>query len=289
MTGFGHSETTIDGRRFSVELRAVNHRYLDLRVRLPSELAEHAAAAESIAKARLGRGRVEVTGRLDAIGGTAAPALDFERARGAFAALVRLRDELAPGESVPLALLATVPDLFEAHPRLDGDEATRAVSDAITAACGDLDEMRLKEGAALSADFAARLSTIRGHLDAVEAQGDELVAAHRDRLRERVDKLLGESGQSLEPGRLEQEIAILADRSDVTEELTRLKSHLDQFAILAGADEGQVGRKLDFLVQEMNREVNTIGSKCADADVAHTVVAMKAEIERVREQIQNVL
>jgi uncharacterized protein (TIGR00255 family) len=288
MTGFGRGETSAHGRRFTVELRAVNHRYLDVRVRLPGELAEHTPAAEAIAKSALSRGRVEINGRLDAGSRGPSPVLDAERARAAFAALVSLRDELAPGEPVPLGLLSSVPDLFKSAPTLGSEEAKGLVTQAVRAACDDLDAMRLREGAALGVDFAARLGSMREHIDSVHGRMDNLVAVHRDRLRERIEKLL-DGAAALDPGRLEQEIAILADKSDITEELTRLQSHFDQFATLAGADEAQVGRKLDFLVQEMNREVNTIGSKSADAELAHTVVAMKAEIERIREQVQNVL
>lgn len=289
MTGFGRGESSIGGRRFTIELRAVNHRYLDLRVRLPAELSEQLPAAEALAKARLGRGRVEITGRLAGGGAGAPPSLDAERARVAFAALVSLRDELAPEEPVPLSLLGSVPDLFESAAPIDAEEGARVVRETVRAACDDLDAMRVREGSALLVDFDARLATIREQVQAIGSRGDALVAAHRERLRERIEKLLESTAANLDPGRLEQEVAILADRSDVTEELTRLESHFDQFTALAGAEEPQVGRKLDFLVQEMNREVNTIGSKSADAELAHTVVSLKAEIERIREQIQNVL
>jgi uncharacterized protein (TIGR00255 family) len=296
MTGFGQAEVTLGGRRFRVELRTVNHRYLDTRIRLPPELMEHAPLADAILKRRIGRGRVEMTARLGATESGSGLTLDVERARDALSALVSLRDELAPSEPVPLTLLGAVPDLF-APPSVPGrEDAKRVISESVAAACEDLDAMRVNEGAALMTDFEARLDNVRGHVDAIEEVSDELVEAQRRRLQERLDQLLKDSGTSLDPGRLEQEVAILADKSDVTEELTRLRSHLDQFRTSMKDDatgEGeamtQVGRKLDFLVQEMNREVNTIGSKCSDAGVAHTVVAMKAELERIREQVQNVV
>jgi uncharacterized protein (TIGR00255 family) len=288
MTGFGRSEVTVDGRRLLVELRAVNHRYLDVRVRLPSELVEHTPAAEAVAKARIGRGRVEINARLETGDVAFVPVLDVDRARAAFVALTNLRDELAPKEPVPLSLLATVPDLFRMRPNVDRQAGDAAVRRAVEAACTDLDDMRLREGKALAADFAQRIETLRAQVDAIAADAESTVNAQRERLRERVNKLLSED-HGLDPRRLEQEIAILADKGDVTEELTRLRSHLDQFGVLAAEVDTQVGRKLDFLVQELNREVNTIGSKCADAALSHVVVAMKAEIERIREQVQNVV
>ncbi|RLB50243.1 MAG: YicC family protein [Deltaproteobacteria bacterium] len=288
MTGFGRGEGSIDGSRLTVELRAVNHRYLDVRVRLPYELSDQISAAEAVAKGCLSRGRVEITGRLSA-GGNAGPLLDVERARAAFTQLQQLRDDLAPDEAVPLSLLSSVPDLFGAATAFDGDAAARAVKEAVEAACADLDAMRVREGAALARDFDTRLTDLKGRVNLIDQRADSLVAERHERLRERVQKLLGPGGAPLDPTRLEQEVALLADRSDVMEELTRLRSHFDQFEQLTGAEEPQIGRKLDFLVQEMNREVNTIGSKSADADLTHTVVSMKAEIERIREQVQNVL
>ncbi len=295
MTGFGQAEASLGGRRLRVELRTVNHRYVDVRVRLPSELAEHTPAAEALLKSRIGRGRVEMTARLESAGAAGGLTLDVERARAALAAIVALRDELAPSEPVPLSLLSSVPDLFTPATIGKGEDARRIVAETLGSAIDDLDSMREREGEALAADFETRLGIVRAQVGSIAEVRESLVQAQRDRLKQRVSELLEDSGTSLDPGRLEQEVAFLADKSDVSEELTRLESHLDQFASLmategsAGKAMPQVGRKLDFLVQEMNREVNTIGSKCSDAGVAHTVVALKAEIERIREQVQNVV
>ncbi len=285
MTGFGIGEAEAPAGRLVVEVRAVNHRFLDVRVRAPRELGDLIAFAEQIARERLTRGRVEVGIRVEGSSPTAV-ALDGERARAAFGALSALRDELAPGSDVPLSLLATVPDLFTAAIDRERDSMRLACKTAFDRAVNALEQMRADEGAVLTKDLAARLDAVRVAAGAIAARGPLVVEHYQKRLRARVARLAGPD-VPLEPGRLEQEIAILADRSDVTEELTRLASHCAQFDGLIGGKE-PCGRRLDFLLQEMVREVNTVGSKAQDAEVAHLVVEVKSELERMREQVQNV-
>ncbi len=288
MTGYGTGEATLGKGRLVVEARAVNGRFLDARVRMPPELADQASAAEEVVRARLERGRVEVTGRLegDPLGG---PTLDRVRARAAFAELCALRDELRPDEPVPLSLLATVPDLFSAAAAPRPEQSRAAVVEATRGACEALSKMRVREGAALEADLCTRLARVRDTLEQLVERVPDLLAAHHTRLRERVERLLADTDVKLDPGRLEHEIALFADRSDVAEETTRLASHCDQFAELIASEEPAVGRRLDFLLQEMGREVNTIGSKSSDVETARRVIDLKAELERMREQVQNVL
>lgn len=286
MTGFGLGEAPLDGGKLAVEIRGVNHRFLDVRVRAQRELAELTSFVEQVARDRLTRGRYEIALRFDGAG-LGVPVLDRERARAAFRALCELRDELAPGTDVPLALLGAIPDLFVSRADREIDrvrEATRAAFDAAVAA---LDAMRAREGDALREDLTRRLDRVRRLAHDIEQRAPEVVEAHRKRLRERAERLRTATDIEVDTPRLEQEIALFAERSDICEELTRLASHCAQFAALLATDEA-IGRRLDFLLQEMAREANTVGAKSPDAQIAHAVIEVKAEIERMREQVQNV-
>jgi uncharacterized protein (TIGR00255 family) len=288
MTGFGLGEAPLSpgSGKLAVEIRGVNHRFLDVRVRAPRELADLGSLLEQLAREKLTRGRYEIAMRAEGVV-LGAPVLDRERARAAYKALCELRDEVAPGSEVPLTLLGSMPDLFV--PAVDREierlrEATRAAFDA---AVVSLDAMRVREGGALHDDLARRLESVRRLSQGVEKRAPEVVEAHRRRLRERADRLRAQTEIEVDGARLEQELALFAERSDVCEELTRLQSHCAQFIALLACEEA-VGRRLDFLLQEMAREANTVGAKSPDAHIAHAIVELKAEIERMREQVQNV-
>ena len=286
MTGFGVGEAPLGDGRVMVELRALNHRFLDVRVRLPEELLDQSFFIEQLARESLARGRFDVGVRLE---GAALPPPRFsvERARALYRGLAQLRDELAPGTELPVTALTGMPDLVTTPTTADSEGARASLKAAFDAALLKLDEMRRQEGDALKRELNARLESARKIRITISSRGGEMLEGYRTRLRERLDRLLSESGVQVDAARLEAEIVILADRSDVTEELVRLDSHFDQFARLLSAD-GPVGRRLDFLLQEIGRESNTIGAKSQDAPIAHLVVEMKAELERIREQVQNV-
>jgi uncharacterized protein (TIGR00255 family) len=288
MTGFGVGDVALPEGRVIAEIRSVNQRFLDVRARLPRELSDLSLFAEQVARERLRRGRVELLVHTE--GAVLSPcSLDKARARAAFRALAELRDELAPGAEVPLSLLAVVPDLFTPPA---GDELSalrRSVKLAVERAIEAMDAMCRREADVLAADLRARVQILRDLLTEVTSLADTSREAMRRRLRERAERLLAELELALEPPRIEAELALLADRSDVTEELTRLGSHLDQFGAVVADDRGEpVGRRLDFLLQEMLREANTLGAKAQDAALAHRVVAIKVELERLREQVQNI-
>lgn len=288
MTGQGVGEASRDGVRVVVEVRSVNHRFLDLRVRTSPELVDHTGALEDAVRKQLGRGRIDIGARVESSTPSGAT-LDEERARAAVAQLRRLRDELAPSDPVPLSLLASVPGLFVVR-GIDPDMLRALALEAAERAGVAVIAMRAQEGAALERDFLERLSLLRVHIDAIEVEAPRVVEAARRRLRERVAKALGEvEAQRLEPSRLEQEIVLLADRSDIAEELTRFRSHLDQFRRALASDVEGLGKRLEFLLQELGRETNTLGQKSSDAEIARRVVDMKTELERLREQVQNVL
>ncbi len=286
MTGYGAGEAALGRGAIAIEARTVNYRSLEVRVHVPPELADAALAIEQAARARLGRGRCEIVVR--ASGAWAgAPRLDVERARAAFADLARLRDELAPGEPLPFGLLASVPELF-ARPAGGNDTAARAALErALGAALDALDAARVREGLALSAELGGLAAKLKERLEAIDARRGEAARALAGRVRERVRALSAEAGYAPEGGRLELELALAAERGDLTEEVARLRIHLAGFVELLGRA-GPVGRELDFLLQEMLREMNTLGSKCQDAELARSAVGAKAEIERLREQVQNV-
>jgi uncharacterized protein (TIGR00255 family) len=286
MTGFGVGDAPLGDGRVVVELRALNHRFLDVRVRLPEELLDQNFFIEQLARESLARGRFDIGVRLE---GAALPPPRFsvERARALYRGLAQLRDELAPGTELPVTALTGMPDLVTNPTTADSEGARTALKAAFEAALVRLDEMRRQEGDALLRELSTRLASARKLRATISLRGPEMLDGYRSRLRERLDRLLSESGVQVDAGRLEAEIVILADRSDVTEELVRLDSHFDQFTRLLNAD-GPVGRRLDFLLQEIGRESNTIGAKSQDAPIAHLVVEMKAELERIREQVQNV-
>lgn len=285
MTGFGTGNAPLGDGRVIVEARSVNHRFLDVRVRLPQEMVDQSLFLEQRARKRLSRGRFEITVRYE--GPAPAARLDFDRARALYRELERLRDELSPGSVIPFATLLGIPALYSAHAAFEPTAVQAALGAALDAAASGLDAMRELEGAALEAELRGRLAACRRLHGLVQRRLPEAVSTYEGRLRARISRLTSDTGVALEPGRLEAEVALLVDRTDVAEELMRLESHYRQLEGLLSETEPS-GRRLDFLLQEMARESNTIGSKSQDAQLSHAVVELKSEIERMREQVQNV-
>ncbi len=286
MTGFATGQAPLGAGLVTLEVRALNHRFLDVRVRLPNELSDQTFFLEQRARTALARGRYDIGVRLE---GPALPPPDFDldRARSAYQALTRLRDELAPGAEVPITAIAALPDVMNPSSNADPEVVRQSLQAALESACANLDRMRHTEGLALRRELLGRLDEARRCCDRIAERSGEVVQLHRTRLRERLARLLDDVGVPLDKGRLETELALMADRSDVTEELVRMRSHFDQLEELLDID-APVGRRLDFLLQEIGRETNTTGAKSQDAPLAHLVVDLKAEIERMREQVQNV-
>ena len=285
MTGYGVGRAPLGDGHAVVEVRSVNHRYLDVRVKAPPELTEAGAKIEAAARQQLGRGRYDVALRLEGAALGAAE-LNLPRARRVMRMLRELRDEVAPDADVPLTLLGQVPEVFEA-PTADRTKAETAAVGAFGDALRHLDEMRNREGGTLELDLAQHLERVRQLGDRLSAAAPVAVKNAATRLKSRVTSLLASAHATLDDGRLATEIAVLADRSDIDEELVRLTSHIEQFALIANEQQPS-GRRLDFLLQEMTREANTVGAKCQDAAMAHMVVELKAELEKMREQVQNV-
>jgi uncharacterized protein (TIGR00255 family) len=288
MTGFGTGQAPTAGSLISVELRSVNHRFLDLRMNLPAELAAIALDAEQWLRSKLKRGRVDATCRIQS--SRSAAGIDRARARAAFLALRELRDELAPGTELPLGVLAAIPDLFRPPAVAERDELFATFAAAADMAVVALHQMRAIEGIALARHIRTELTNARNSCAVITREGPLGVEAHRERLRERISRLLAGvvvGDAAIDAGRLEVEVVVAADRCDVSEELARLACHFDQLDELLGIDDA-VGKKLDFLLQEMVREANTIGSKSQSVAIAREVVELRTAIDRMREQAQNI-
>ncbi|MDH5526156.1 MAG: YicC family protein [Nitrospirota bacterium] len=281
MTGFGAAE---EGA-LAVEIRTVNHRYLDPHLRLPRECAIFEPEVRALVARHLRRGRVELSARLGGIGSNGIFRVDREQAEKYLDAVRHLHMEGSP-HTVDLAALLALPGVLVPEVLQQDPEVLKPMLlGAVERACVQLSAMRREEGAALEAELRERLAAITQATARLRERAPQSAQAAGQRLRERVAGLAGEVG--VDAIRIAQEAAILAERADVTEELIRLASHLEQFATALDSDE-PAGRTLDFLLVEMNREANTTGAKCQDAEMSREVVFVKGEIEKLREQVQNV-
>jgi uncharacterized protein (TIGR00255 family) len=288
MTGYGRKETSGAGSHFTIEVRSVNNRYIDIQVKAPRGLAVLEQHIRKRVQDRFSRGRFDVyitrNGEKESVGRLV---VNETLAGQYIAALSDLRARFGLGGEVDLSLLARFQDLFAlTEVKEDVEAAWQVLAEGLAQALSELDDMRAEEGRALARDISGRLETIDRLLVAIHGLAPASVEAARKRMSDALTKLLHEQP---DPVRLAQEIAILAERTDVTEELTRLESHMVQFrALLADSSGEAVGRKLDFLLQEMGRETNTIASKAMDAQISLNVVNIKAELEKIREQVQNI-
>ncbi len=289
MTGYGHGSAEAPGFRARAEVRCVNNRFADLRLRLPAELLPREAELRARVLARVRRGRIEMDVRIEGDRASSPLVLNRPLARAVLEAARALREELGAKGEAAVSDLLQVPGMLLASPGESGlgEKEIGAVERAVDAALLALDAERRREGEVLRADLVARARTMEALVAEIAERAAGVPAAARRKLTERLRVLT--EGAALDPGRLEQEAAFLADRADVTEELVRLRGHLAQTAALLEAGDGEpVGKRLDFLLQEVHREANTIHAKSADVEVSRLVLALKAEAEKVREQVQNV-
>jgi uncharacterized protein (TIGR00255 family) len=284
MTGFGAADGDVAGGRLRLEIRSVNHRHLSVQLKVPGQLADAEGAIRERLRSHFERGHVTISGRwLEEPSQADAVSVDVARARALVGALRTLGRSLKLAGRVDLATVARLPDVVRvARPEVAPDGA--AVLDLLDRAARACVAAREREGVALCADLEARLSTLAELARQIAAAAPERVVRERDRLAAAVRELAG--GVAVDQGRLSQEIAYLADRLDITEELVRLESHLAAMRE-ALTDRGAAGRRLGFLLQELGREVNTVGSKANDAAIAATVITMKTELEKLREQVEN--
>jgi len=287
MTGYGRSVETRNGREFTVEVRSVNNRYLDCAVRLPRLVAFGEDAVKQAVKNTISRGKVDVYVSVRSEGGEQGTVtLNTALAEGYLAAMRQMAETFGLENDVKVSDLSRLPEVFTVDkPEVD-EEALLADLMAVTnEALAGYDAMRTTEGAALDHDLRSRGARILELVGQVEKQSPKTVSDYRARLEAKLREVLANT--AIDESRILTEAAIFADKVAVDEETVRLRSHLNQMNAMLDAG-GAVGRKLDFLLQEMNREANTIGSKCTDVAVARIVVDIKAELEKIREQVQNV-
>ncbi len=288
MTAYGRARAATAGREIAVEMRAVNNRYLDIAVKLPRALAPLEERVRRAVAERVTRGKVDVLVTLSVSVSEDAPlTLDVGAARSYLAALRQLRDSFDLPDDITVMRVAQNRDLFRAASAAEDEERDwEELSPVLTEALSAFLFAREREGEALSRDLLSKKDEFAGMVGQIEARAEEYTARYRARLEARLKAVLEERGVAADPARVLTECAIFADASAVDEELVRLRAHISSFEKIF-AEGGAVGRRLDFLLQEMNRETNTIASKCADSDTCALVVEMKTLLEKIREQVQN--
>ena len=287
MTGYGRAVETVNGREFTVELRSVNNRYLDCTVKLPRILTFAEEAVKQAVKASISRGKVDVFVSVKAENGSEAQvSLNRGVLEGYLTAMRQMVAEYGVADDISAAALARMPEVFTVDkPEMDEQQLQTDLMSVVRKALIGFDTMRTTEGAALDADLRSRGQTILALVAQVEQGSPQTVADYRTRLENKMKEVLAST--TIDESRILTEAAIFADKIAVDEETVRLRSHLQQMNTMLDSGSA-VGRKLDFLLQEMNRETNTIGSKCSDVRLARIVVDIKAELEKIREQTQNI-
>lgn len=285
MTGFGRGESAFENGRIVLEIRTVNHRFLEIRNRAPGELAAAEPLIEKLLRSHLNRGHCTVGLVYEGPGG----ALQVNRSalKNHLENLLSVADDMKINLADLVPVLAAVPDLFSISPNYDQEELEKVVTIAFKGAMEKLLLMRENEGAAMSAEISERLRSLSASVTDLAAMAKEYPAQILEKTRKRIGDLIAGTNLKLDPGRVEAEAALLADRTDINEELTRLASHCDQMASLIESED-PIGRRMEFLVQEMAREANTMGAKAGFVEFTYKVVDFKADLEKIRELAQNV-
>lgn len=291
MTGFGRGEAEDELYRITVEIKTVNNRFLDLNIRIPRYMNIFDAAIRELSKKYLNRGKADVFVSVDNVGSKDIDVECNSKLAGKYIESLRaVACEYSLREDISVSLIAKLPEVFsikEAKP--DETELEALLLGAVEKALENLNEARQREGEFLLNDLKLKLDNIRSHLEFIEKKVPEFISSYEEKLRARIEELTGD--RQIDESRLLTEVAIFADKSAVDEEIVRLKSHIDAFISAADSENAHsegVGRKLDFIVQEMNRESNTILSKSPDMEVSEHAVEIKTDIEKIREQIQNI-
>jgi uncharacterized protein (TIGR00255 family) len=288
MTGYGRAEAVLDDQKYIVEIKSLNHRFLEISLRLPASLS----ALEIEIKKKIGepliRGKIDVTIRRDANASAENAhylALNLSLARNYFDLFTQLKQSLNLQDDIKLGMIAGQKDIFlPVESPQDMTTLWQGLSVVLEEAIAGMMDMRRREGEILSQDLLARLDLMAQLINRIEVKAPQVVSEYQKRLTERIREL--SSGLVVDEARLSQEVAIFAEKSDITEEIVRFRSHIGQFLEMLHSDEA-IGRKVDFLIQEMNREVYTIGSKSSDADISRQVIEIKSELAKLREQVQN--
>lgn len=289
MTGFGRSEYNDGKRNIIVEIKTVNHRYADISVRMPRRYSFVEDKVKTTIKEKIKRGKIDVSIMVENLTENDVNIkLNTMIAQQYYDNLKELQRQFDVTGDITLQYLAGMPDVLKSIPDVDDEEEmTKCILQPVREAAANLEEMRMVEGEKLAQDLIMRGDIIKGLVDQIEERAELVPKAYTEKLRERIQELIGNS-VTVPEDRILVEAAIFADKCNITEELTRLNSHMDQMKSIIEKSSQPDGKKLDFLVQEMNREANTIGSKANDITVTNLMLQVKAEIEKIREQVQNI-
>jgi uncharacterized protein (TIGR00255 family) len=289
MTGFGRGEYADEKRSVVVEIRAVNHRYSDINIKMPRRYSFAEEPIKGLVKNVAPRGKIDVAIMIDNSSDEDTNVkLNLPVAKQYYENLTMLKEELNIPGDISVSLLSGMPDVIKAIPNVENEEAVlKSLSEPVILAVDNLDKMRIAEGAKLTEDILFRGGLIADLASNIEVYAPNVSRAYALKIKERISELLDKAA-TIPEERIVLEAAVFADKSNITEELVRLKSHVQQLNDIIEKSNQPVGKKLDFLVQEMNREANTIGSKANDIEITKHVLSLKSEIEKIREQVQNI-
>lgn len=286
MTGFGHCEYTENDISFTIEIKTVNHRYIDIFLKMPKQLSTFEDMIRSLASAKIQRGKIDIYITYDNKSSDFQEViLDEGLAKAYCDALRKISDELGLRDDISATSLARFPDILKVEKQENNEEVGKILEKAFSMALDELVQMRTREGEKLKESLLANLSAIEDYIEKIKEKAPLVVKEYKEKLEMRLNELI--DLQRVDPARIATEVALFADKCSIDEELVRLKSHIIQMREMLDVG-SPVGKKADFLIQEMNREVNTIGSKASNIDITRNVVELKSEIEKLREQIQNI-
>lgn len=286
MTGFGRGEASQDNITFSVDIKTVNHRYSDISVRMPRMVSPLEEKVREYIGSKLNRGKIDIYINYDSFGQDTKVKLDTNLASAYVDSLNTLKQQFGIKDDISLSLLTRFPDILKLETEeKDLDFLWSILYSAIEQAVESLVDMRSREGERLCKDMVEKLDSIMATIDEIKAKSPDLIEVYKNKLYDKIKEMTKDI--QLDENRLLTEVAIFADKSSIDEEIVRLKSHIEEFRSTLYV-KGTIGKRLDFVVQEMNREVNTIGSKSSDLGIVNNVIAMKTEIEKIREQVQNI-
>jgi len=286
MTGYGHCEYTENDISFTIEIKTVNHRYIDIFLKMPKQLSVFEDMIRSLVSAKIQRGKIDIYITYDNKSSDFQEViLDEGLAKAYCDALRKISDGLGLRDDISATSLARFPDILKVEKQENNEEVGKILEKAFSMALDELVQMRTREGEKLKESLLANLSTIEDYIEKIKEKAPLVVKEYKEKLEMRLNELI--DIQRVDPARIATEVALFADKCSIDEELVRLKSHIIQMREMLDVG-SPVGKKADFLIQEMNREVNTIGSKASNIDITRNVVELKSEIEKLREQIQNI-
>jgi uncharacterized protein (TIGR00255 family) len=288
MTGYGRAEAILDGQKMVVEIKSLNHRFLEISLRIPASLSALEMEIKKKIAEPLLRGKIDATIRRDVQGSSENShpiALNLPLAQNYYNLLTQLKQSLGLKDDIRMEMIAAQKDIFlPVESFQDITVLWQRLAMVLDEALAGLVDMRRREGEILARDLSARIDLMALLLSGIEAKAPRVVLEYQRRLTDRVREMT--SGLMIDEARLSQEVAMFAEKSDITEEIVRFRSHIGQFQEMLNSEDA-IGRKVDFLIQEMNREINTIGSKSSDADISKQVIEIKSELAKIREQVQN--